>query len=66
MNPRTVARKTKETDIRLELAPGGSGPTEIRTPIGFLDHMLDTIARHAHLALKVAATGDTHIDFHHT
>lgn len=62
----TVERKTKETDIRLELAPGGSGTTEIRTPIGFLDHMLDTIARHARLTLKVAATGDTHIDFHHT
>jgi imidazoleglycerol-phosphate dehydratase len=66
MNRGLVERTTKETSIRLELAPGGQMPTEIATPIGFLDHMLDTIARHAGLSLRVAAQGDVHIDFHHT
>jgi imidazoleglycerol-phosphate dehydratase len=61
-----VERKTKETAIRLELAPGGQMETAIRTPVGFLDHMLDTIARHAGLSLAVEAQGDVRIDFHHT
>jgi imidazoleglycerol-phosphate dehydratase len=61
-----VERKTKETAIRLELAAAGQMETAIRTPIGFLDHMLDTIARHAGLSLTVEAQGDVHIDFHHT
>jgi imidazoleglycerol-phosphate dehydratase len=66
MNRGQVERKTKETSIRLELAPGGQIATEIRTPVGFLDHMLDTIARHSGLSLRVEAQGDVHIDFHHT
>ena len=66
MNRALVQRKTKETSIRLELAPGGEIATEIRTPVGFLDHMLDTIARHSGLGLRVEAQGDVHIDFHHT
>jgi imidazoleglycerol-phosphate dehydratase len=66
MNRGLVERTTKETSIRLELALGGQMPTEIATPIGFLDHMLDTIARHAGLSLSVAAQGDVHVDFHHT
>ncbi len=61
-----VERKTRETSIRLELAPAGEIATEIRTPVGFLDHMLDTIARHSGLSLRVEAQGDVHIDFHHT
>ncbi len=61
-----VERETKETAIRLELAAAGQMETAIRTPIGFLDHMLDTIARHAGLSLTVEAQGDVHIDFHHT
>jgi imidazoleglycerol-phosphate dehydratase len=61
-----VERKTKETAIRLELAPAGQMETAIRTPVGFLDHMLDTIARHGGLSLAVEAQGDVHIDFHHT
>ncbi len=61
-----VERKTKETAIRLELSAGGQMETAIRTPVGFLDHMLDTIARHAGLSLAVEAQGDVHIDFHHT
>jgi len=61
-----VERATKETSIRLELGPPAEVSTQIRTPIGFLDHMLDTIARHAGLGISVEASGDTHIDFHHT
>ena len=61
-----VERKTKETAIRLELAAGGQMEIAIHTPVGFLDHMLDTIARHAGLSLAVEAQGDVHIDFHHT
>jgi len=66
MNRGVVERKTRETSIRLELAPAGQIETAIRTPVGFLDHMLDTIARHAGLGLAVEAAGDVHIDFHHT
>lgn len=66
MNRGLVERKTKETSIRLELAPAGEMATEIRTPVGFLDHMLDTIARHSGLGLRVEAQGDIHVDFHHT
>jgi imidazoleglycerol-phosphate dehydratase len=66
MNRALVERKTKETSIRLELAPAGEFATDIRTPVGFLDHMLDTLARHSGLALRVVAQGDVHIDFHHT
>ena len=66
MNRALVERKTKETSIRLELAPAGEIATDIRTPVGFLDHMLDTLARHSGLALRVEAQGDVHIDFHHT
>ncbi len=66
MNRGLSERATKETSIRLEVGPRGDFATAIRTPIGFLDHMLDTIARHAGLSLAVAADGDVHIDFHHT
>jgi len=66
MNRAVVERRTKETSIRLDLAPAGEFATEIRTPVGFLDHMLDTLARHSGLALRVEAKGDVHIDFHHT
>lgn len=66
MNRALVERRTKETSIRLELAPAGEIETQIRTPIGFLDHMLDTVSRHAALALRVEAQGDVRVDFHHT
>lgn len=66
MKRAVVERKTKETSIRLELAPAGEIATDIRTPVGFLDHMLDTLARHSGLSLNVVAQGDVHIDFHHT
>lgn len=62
----TLARKTSETDITLALALDGSGTSDIATGIGFLDHMLTALARHALFDLTLRATGDLHIDFHHT
>jgi imidazoleglycerol-phosphate dehydratase len=62
----TVSRTTTETDISVTLALDGTGRADIATGIGFLDHMLTSLARHALFDLKVAAKGDLHIDFHHT
>src|SRR3978361_675766 len=62
----TVERKTSETDITLTLNLDGTGVADIATGIGFLDHMLTALARHGLFDLKVRATGDLHIDFHHT
>ncbi len=61
-----VARKTKETDIAVEVAVDGTGRSDIATGIGFLDHMLDLLARHSRMDLTVRAKGDLHIDDHHT
>src|SRR5262249_49933507 len=61
-----IRRKTAETDIRLELNLDGSGAADIATGVGFLDHMLTLLAKHAVLDLKVAAAGDLHVDQHHT
>jgi imidazoleglycerol-phosphate dehydratase len=62
----TVNRKTKETDIRLELALDGEGSAEIRTGVPFMDHMLTLLAAHAFLDLRITAKGDTEVDDHHT
>jgi imidazoleglycerol-phosphate dehydratase len=62
----TLERKTKETSVAIKLEIDGTGEAHVDTPIGFLSHMLDTIARHGKLDLDVTATGDTHIDYHHT
>ena len=61
-----VARRTAETDIRVRVVVDGSGRSTIATGIGFLDHMLDQVARHGLLDLDVEAKGDLHIDAHHT
>jgi imidazoleglycerol-phosphate dehydratase len=61
-----VARKTKETDIAVEVVIDGTGRSDIATGIGFLDHMLDLLARHSRMDLTVRAKGDLHIDDHHT
>lgn len=61
-----IKRATKETDIRVEWALDGTGRTRIKTPIPFLDHMLDLLGRHGFFDLTVLAKGDTHIDDHHT
>ena len=62
----TVTRTTKETDIRLSLDLDGTGRAEIATGIGFFDHMLTLLAGHSLVDLKIACTGDTHVDGHHT
>ena len=61
-----IARKTAETDITARLHLDGTGRAEITTGIGFLDHMLHALTRHALLDLALTAKGDLHIDFHHT
>lgn len=59
-------RKTKETDIKINLSLDGKGKTKIKTGIGFFDHMLEQIARHANINLVVNVKGDLHVDEHHT
>ncbi|HEX4366968.1 MAG TPA: imidazoleglycerol-phosphate dehydratase HisB [Rhodopila sp.] len=62
----TITRTTSETDIRLTLNLDGTGAADISTGIGFLDHMLTSLARHGLFDLTVQAEGDLHIDDHHT
>jgi len=66
MRQASVERKTKETSIKVTVNLDGSGRYAIKTGIGFLDHMLEQLSRHSLMDLDVAATGDIHIDFHHT
>ena len=61
-----INRATNETRIGLRLALDGTGAADIVTGIGFLDHMLTALARHALFDLRVRAEGDLHVDFHHT
>jgi imidazoleglycerol-phosphate dehydratase len=61
-----VKRKTKETDVEVEVDLDGQGRSSVATGIGFLDHMLDLLARHSRIDITVKAKGDLHIDFHHT
>jgi imidazoleglycerol-phosphate dehydratase len=61
-----VARTTRETDIRLTLDLDGSGRAEVKTGVGFLDHMLELFAKHALFDLAVTCAGDVHVDFHHS
>jgi imidazoleglycerol-phosphate dehydratase len=62
----TVERNTKETRIKGRVALDGSGTSEISTGIGFLDHMLDQLAKHSLVDITLHAKGDLHIDLHHT
>ena len=62
----TIERRTKETDIRVVLDLDGSGQYQVETPIGFLTHMVEQLAKHGLFDLRVKAEGDTHIDGHHT
>ena len=61
-----VTRQTRETEILVEVNLDGTGIYDIETGIGFLDHMLEQLSRHSLIDLKVRASGDLHIDFHHT
>jgi imidazoleglycerol-phosphate dehydratase len=62
----TIHRKTKETDITLTLNLDGSGKNVIKSPVPFLNHMLEALSKHSGFDLIVKAKGDTHIDDHHT
>ncbi|MBG0795225.1 imidazoleglycerol-phosphate dehydratase HisB [Methylocystis sp. H62] len=66
MRSATIERNTKETKISVTVDLDGDGRSDISTGVGFFDHMLDQIARHAPLDLAVRAAGDLHIDGHHT
>ena len=61
-----ILRKTKETNISAEVNLDGKGKYQIKTKIGFLDHMLEQLSKHSLIDMKVIAKGDTHIDLHHT
>lgn len=62
----SINRKTNETDIALELNLDGVGDSDINTGVGFFDHMLDLLTRHSQFDLTINATGDLHVDQHHT
>jgi imidazoleglycerol-phosphate dehydratase len=62
----SIHRKTKETEISLDLNLDGAGDSEVHTGIPFMDHMLTLVAAHGFMDLKIAATGDTEVDDHHT
>jgi imidazoleglycerol-phosphate dehydratase len=66
MRSASVHRKTNETEIAVELDLDGTGRYDVSTGIGFLDHMLEQLSRHSLMDLTVKATGDLHIDQHHT
>jgi len=61
-----IRRQTRETSVELELNLDGGGLADLESPVGFLNHMLALLARHALVDLKVKALGDTDVDFHHT
>ncbi|MCL2455684.1 MAG: imidazoleglycerol-phosphate dehydratase HisB [Micrococcales bacterium] len=61
-----VERRTSESDVRVEVDLDGTGRTEIATTVPFYDHMLTALGRHSLIDLTIRATGDTHIDAHHT
>ena len=66
MRKHSLTRKTKETQIKVEIILDGKGVSEIETGIGFLDHMIDQLSKHSLIDIKIKATGDLHIDYHHT
>jgi imidazoleglycerol-phosphate dehydratase len=66
MRTGAVSRKTKETDVTVEVNLDGQGRSQVATGIGFLDHMVDLLARHSRIDITVKAKGDLHIDQHHT
>jgi len=62
----SVTRSTRETTVCVELDLDGAGEAEVRTGIGFLDHLVETLARHARFDVTLACEGDLHVDDHHT
>jgi len=66
MRRATITRKTNETEITVSVNLDGAGTARVSTGIGFFDHMLEQVARHSGIGLEISATGDLHIDMHHT
>ena len=66
MRTANIVRKTKETSITVDVNLDGTGEYDIKTGVGFLDHMLEQVSKHSLIDLKIKATGDIHIDLHHT
>ena len=66
MRKTSINRKTKETSIKVEVNLDGTGKSNIATGIGFLDHMMEQIAKHSLIDINLEAKGDLHIDLHHT
>jgi imidazoleglycerol-phosphate dehydratase len=66
MRKASIKRATKETDIEVAVDLDGTGASNVATGIGFLDHMLDLLARHSRIDITAKAKGDLHIDHHHT
>ena len=66
MRQATITRKTAETDVTVTLNLDGTGQSRATTGVGFFDHMLDQLAKHSLIDLTISATGDRHIDDHHT
>jgi imidazoleglycerol-phosphate dehydratase len=66
MRKAAIDRKTTETSVSVSVDLDGGGAYDVKTGVGFLDHMLELFARHSLIDIKLRAKGDTHIDFHHT
>ena len=66
MRKGSIRRKTKETSISVDLNLDGTGTSNIRTGIGFLDHMMEQISKHSLIDIDLEAKGDLHVDLHHT
>lgn len=66
MRAASVTRRTAETDVAVTVTLDGSGKSAVATGVGFLDHMLELLARHALFDIDVKVTGDLHVDQHHT
>ena len=66
MRKASIERKTTETQIAVSINLDGTGAYDVKSGVGFLDHMLELLSRHSLIDIKLRAKGDTHIDFHHT
>ena len=66
MRKAEVKRETRETQIEVKINLDGKGIYNVDTPVGFLNHMIETFSKHSLIDVELLASGDTHVDFHHT